>query len=106
MITVTIGNDSRSLQDALSGGWVPQQVHRMSASGSSPCVRVQIRKPPEIDITLNTAGCPRGSGGGRPLTGAERRLLELWVQHHLSEPGWSVGDLLGFLHSRLVRLAA
>lgn len=106
MINVTIGNETKSLQDALSGSWVPQQIHRLTASGSSPCVRVQISQPPEIDFTLNTAGCPRGFGGGRPLAGAERRLLELWEQHHLSDAGWSVGDPLGFLHSRVVRLAA
>lgn len=105
MITVTIGNESRNLQDALTGGWIPERINRRRFAGASVCVRVEIQQPPEVRLALSTPGCPSGPAAYRPLTAREREIVALWESLRLNDADWNVGTLTAFLR-RLVRLAA
>jgi hypothetical protein len=75
MVTVTIGSDSRSLQDA-DPRWVTQAVRGRRKDGQSVCVRVRIQQP-GADVALHTLNCGSGFGGGRAPNAREQQILML-----------------------------
>lgn len=60
---------------------------------------------PEIGLTLQTADCPRGLGGGGSLNGVQASVLESWKRHGLDEPGYPPGALIAFLRDLLKAVA-
>ena len=105
MISVTLGTDTKTLDDALSGGWLVEQVHRRRAANFPVCVRIEIKQPPEVNLVLATPGCPPGQASFRPLMEAEKGVIEFWERLGLNDANWRVDQLVAFLR-KLVRLAA
>ena len=103
MITITIGQDVRQLSSPsdIEESWINQQINRRRASGQSVCTRVRIQEA-GLDLSLATPGCG-GSGGGRPPTHEEQRIIELWRERHLTQSEYTGGDLIAFLR-QLFRL--
>jgi len=95
MGTVTIGSDSRPLQDADSQ-WVTQEINGRRRDKQSVCVHVSVQDPP-VSVVLGTPTCGGGGGGGRSPNSEERRIFELWERHHLNTPDFTAGDLVAFL---------
>ena len=94
MGTVTIGSDTRPLQDA-DAQWVTQEINGRRHDRQTVCVRVAIQDPP-VNVVLGTPSCG-GVGGGRAPNTEERRILDLWERHHLNTPEFTAGDLVAFL---------
>lgn len=94
MVTIRIGTDSRSLEDA-DESWLAQQVDRRHAEGQPVCIDVAIRTP-TMDIRLATPACGTG-GGGRPPRPEEAEVLELWTKAKLTSDDFSGGNLVEFV---------
>lgn len=95
MITVTIGTDSRNLQD-VDPQWVTQEINGRRKDGESVCVQVRIQEP-GADVILRTPTCGGGPGGGRAPNSREQPILLLWERHHLTTADFVVGDVVAFL---------
>lgn len=102
MAYIQIGSAQRSLEDAARGGWIPQQIQGRRRDGVDTCVRVY---NPEIGLTLQTADCPCGFGGGGSLNGVQASVFESWKRHGLDEPGYTPGALVAFLRDLLKAVA-
>ncbi len=102
MAYVQIGSAQRSLEDALRGGWIPQQIQGRRHDGVDACVRVYL---PEASLTLQTADCPCGLGGGGGLNGVQASIVESWRRHGLDQPGYPPGALVAFLRDVLRAVA-
>ena len=97
MITVHINGAQATLEEAVSGGWITEQLQRRHADGQSPCVRVDISAQ-GAHLTLATPSCAgTGGGGGRRASAQEREILDLWERHKLGEGETSPGELQAFL---------
>jgi hypothetical protein len=95
MITVYVGNDQRSLEDA-DEHWITQQVNRRRADELPVCVRIEIRVD-GANLTLATPACQSFGGGGRPPNVLERRIFDLWEKLHLNMLNFSAGNVVAFL---------
>jgi len=95
MISVKIGNEERSLEDA-SPGWVTQQIERRRRDGIPVCVVVLI-KTADLNMHLATLGCAGNAGGGRPPNANELAILEQWRRRGLNETGFAPGGVVAFL---------
>ena len=104
MITITIESVTKHLDDALSGGWLAQQIERRRAAGMPVCVKVHVQHHPDVDMVLATPGCPAG-GGGRPPRRAEKGIFDYWEKCGLDNARFTADQLISFLRS-LRRLAA
>lgn len=96
MITIKIAEQERRL-DSIDPQWINQQINRCKEDGQPVCVRVSIRAP-GIDIALATPTCGAGGGGGRPLSTAERHIVDLWTKLGLGEHGFTGGNVVAFLN--------
>lgn len=94
MITIHIGNDSRSIEDA-SESWIIQQINSRQREGQAICVRVAIRTS-TLQIDLTTPGCGPGTGSRRPRPD-EAEIIHLWEKHKLTSDDFSGGNLLAFI---------
>ncbi|MFH1671806.1 MAG: hypothetical protein ABIF87_00025 [Pseudomonadota bacterium] len=94
MIRVRIGDAERELS-SVSESWINQQINRRRADGQSVCVRVIIRQE-ELNMTLSTQSCPKGSGG-RPPNRYEKQVFDLWEQRGLNRDKFTGGKLISFL---------
>lgn len=99
MITIQIGNDERSLDEA-SPQWITQEINGRRRDGLFVCVRVHINTA-DVQMTLSTPGCS-GAGGGRPPTKREASILDLWREANLNDGDFTAGNVVSFL-SRLNR---
>lgn len=95
MISVKVGNDEKSLDDA-SPGWITQQIERRRRDGIDVCVVVSIRTA-DLNMHLSTPECAGSAGGGRLPTARERAVLELWQKHGLNEAGFAPGHVVAFI---------
>jgi hypothetical protein len=94
VITVRIGEEERSLDDA-DQQWINQQINRRKDAGQAVCVRVTIRAA-DVDVILSTPTCAKGVGGRQPRP-KESKLFELWNKRGLDEITFTGGGLIAFL---------
>ena len=95
MVTIKIGNDSRSLDQA-DEAWITQQVNRRQKDGLPVCVQITIKEP-GFDLILTTPDCGGGGGGGRAPRPEERAIFDLWGKRGLNSDDFSGGNLLAFI---------
>lgn len=95
MITIRIGDETKSLADA-SENWITQQINRRHQDGQNVCVEVMVNTS-GLNLRLATAGCGSGMVRGRPLVGREIGVVELWEKFGLGDPSFSGGNLIAFL---------
>lgn len=96
MVQVTIGNETRELNDA-NPQWINEQIGNRRSEGSNVCVRVKIDKG-NLDLTLSTLGCG-GGGGGRMPKAEESECLDLWNKLKLNTEDFTSGNLIAFLNN-------
>lgn len=94
MVTIQIGNDSRSLEEA-DESWIVQQVNNRKREGRPICVRVSIRTS-TLQISLTTPGCGPGAGGRMPRPD-EAEIIRLWERNKLTSDDFSGGNLVSFI---------
>ena len=94
MIRVRIGDAERELS-IVSESWVNQQINRRRADGQNVCVRVIIRQD-QLNMTLSTPSCQKGSGG-RPPNRHEEQIFTLWEKRGLNKDQFTGGNLIAFL---------
>jgi len=94
MIRVRIGDAERELS-SVSESWINQQINRRCADGQSVCVRVIIHQD-QLNMTLSTPSCPKGSGG-RPPNRYEEQVFDLWGKRGLNQEQFTGGNLIAFL---------
>jgi len=101
MITVTVGNVDRPLEEA-TPDWINHQINRRRGDGISVCVRVTIKEG-DVNVILTTPSC-NGTGGGRQPNPREQAILDLWHHRGLREPDFTGGNVVAFLRqlSRLI----
>lgn len=95
MITIRIGEEHRSLQEA-TPSWITEQIQRRRADGQAVCVRVSIQHG-GLNMSLATPNCASTQGGGRPPTQNEKELFTLWADRGLNDPDFSGGNLVAFV---------
>ena len=95
MIRVVIGSDERSgdSPNDIPERWVTDQVNRRKSDGN-PCVRVLIQTS-TINLNLIAGGCSGGGGSGRPLSGVQSAIVDLWTKHLAGD--FSGGNVVAFL---------
>lgn len=94
MITIQIGNDTRSLEDA-EPSWIVQQVNNRQREGQPVCVRVTVQTS-TLQISLTTPGCGPGTVGRKPRPD-EAEIIQLWEKHKLTSDDFSGGNLVAFV---------
>ena len=52
MISVTIGTVTKTAEEALSGGWIHDQIERRRRAGALACVEISIKVGHDIDVRL------------------------------------------------------
>jgi hypothetical protein len=102
MNTISIGNDSRPLEQA-DPEWITQQINGRRKDGLPVCVRVSIHTA-ELNLTYSTPTCASSGGGGRPPTAREREILDLWGKHGLNELDFAPGNVVAFVRQVLRQL--
>lgn len=95
MITVSIGQDSRSGSE-ISESWINRQINRRLRDGARVCVSVSVKEG-DLDMRLRTLDCPRSAGAGRSPNSHERRVFDLWQKLHLQDGEVRGGNLVAFL---------
>jgi hypothetical protein len=67
------------------------------ADNGTVCVRVRIDVP-GLEVTLGSAGCGFGGGGGASRHSPKKEaLLSMWSDHNLSDSSFPSGQLIAFL---------
>ena len=94
MITVKINQEERQLH-AANEQWINQQINLRRRDGQVVCVGVTVRTD-RLSVALTTPTCG-GTGGGRPPTAEEKRILDLWHHRGLDRPDFTGGSLVAFL---------
>lgn len=92
-ITITFGTGDRT-NDDITGGWIADQIHSRERADEPVCAQVHITGP-GLDLRLAAGHCGAG-GSGRPLSPAEREVVDLWIKRHLDGTDFSPGALEGF----------
>src|SRR5258708_13744406 len=95
MSSIKIGNVERPLQNA-DADWINQQINGLRHDHRPICVMVFVNEG-DINVRLQTSGCPAGGAGGRPPNDRERAILDLWTKHHLDQSSFSGGDGISFV---------
>lgn len=93
--TISIGNEQRDIEYATEQ-WIAQQIIGRRKAGEAVCVRVTINKP-NLNVTLASADCPKGGGGGRPPTKKEKEAFDDWAKRGLNGSDFPPGQLIAFL---------
>ncbi len=93
MVKIKIGPNERDI-DGVDESWINKEVNRLRKEQGSVCVRVTIREG-NMNVMFSTPDCP-GSGGGA-LNRDEKKILDLWKKHRLSESDFHGGDVVAFL---------
>lgn len=97
MITVEIDGASATLDEAVTGGWITEQIKRRERDGSKPCVRISITET-VAHVSLATPTCQASPGGRRRRANQrEQEVLDLWDHHSLNDAAFSPGNLQAFL---------
>lgn len=95
MIDITIGNETRPVGDA-SPEWIAMQINSRRHAGQNVCVRVSIDVT-DIKAAVATPTCGPMGGGGRKPNAKEACVFALWERHHLNNPNFTAGDVIGFV---------
>lgn len=97
MITVQIGEETRTLEDA-SESWINEQINRRRRDGLPICVIVTLNRA-DAQVTLRSPGCGGGfgGGGGRPPNAKESHIIQLWERRRLNSEEFTGGNLVAFL---------
>ena len=96
MIKVTIGNNEKEFSKSnIDTHWINQQINNRREDGQTVCARVTIDVDP-VNMTLSSAGCPRGSGGFQP-NNDQMEIIKLWEKRGLNEENFHGGNLVAFL---------
>ena len=95
MVSVTIGGESRDINDATES-WITQEIQRWRKANRSVCVQVSIDLS-GLKMLLSTPGCGAGRGGGRPPNLNESEVFGLWADRGLNRSDFAPGNLLAFL---------
>ncbi len=96
MITIRIGQATRSLSDA-DANWLTQQVQMRRHDALDVCVEIRVKEP-DIDMILRTSSCaPGGSGGGRAPNPKEQSIFTLWDRTRMNTPDFTGGNLVAFV---------
>lgn len=93
--TVHIGDSQRNLEDATEQ-WIAEQIIKRRRAGESTCIRVHIAKR-DVRVTLTSADCASGGGGGRPPNRQEAEVIAEWTKRGLDGSDISPGPLIAFL---------
>lgn len=93
---VKIGNEQRPLDEA-NERWISEQLRRRKQDGASTCIQVYL-KTSALDVVLSTADCPSGAGIPRPARPKEQEVFDLWKMFGLGGSGFTIGNLIAFLH--------
>lgn len=98
MITVEIDQQTATIQEAVSGGWIAEQLKRRARNSEPPpCIRIQIEEG-TVNVTLKTQACGGHGGGGRRRPNSqEEKVFELWQKHDLASGQPDPGELQAFL---------
>lgn len=102
MNTISIGNDSRPLEQA-DPEWITQQINGRRKDGLPVCVRVSIHAA-GLDLTCSTPDCASSVVGGRPPTAREGEIFDLWRKHGLDDSGFTPGNVVAFVRQVLRQL--
>ena len=94
-VRIVIGSSERDINN-IDPNWINKQVNRRRNEGVTVCVRIIIEEG-DINLSLATSDCPSSGGVRRTLTEPEDEVLNLWNKLHLSESGFSFGNLVAFL---------
>ena len=102
MVTVSIAGMEVPAERA-SQGWVNQMIAEARKRGVPLCVRVDVNTG-DVQLSLTTPACGPGTGGGRPLTRKEQRIVDAWIARGLTTDSFAPGDVVAFLQqlSRLI----
>lgn len=98
-VTVTFGSDTKQ-DNAITAGWIHAAMEAQERAGQPICASVQVQSS-AIDLNLSVGSCPRESGGGRLLTGAENEVIDLYRRRHLDERRFSPGELEAFVRQAM-----
>jgi hypothetical protein len=98
MVTVEIDGAQATLEEAVAGGWITEQLRRRRDDDRNPCVRVDISAP-GVHLALKTPTCVSRPNGDRSRRAnqEEQEILDLWSHHKLDQTDFSSGDLQAFL---------
>jgi hypothetical protein len=102
MVTVRIGNDTRSLED-VDESWITQQVGSRQHEGVPVCVEVKIQEG-TLDLRLTTPACGSGGPGGRQPRPEEAEIFRLWDRLGLGSDDFSGGNVVAFIKQLRGRL--
>jgi len=98
MVTIEIDGAQATLEEAVAGGWITEQLRRRRDDHRDPCVRVNISAPGvQIALKTRTCGSRPGGGGGRRANAEEQEIFDLWSHHKLDQIDFSSGNLQAFL---------
>jgi hypothetical protein len=95
MVTIRIGNDTRSLEEA-DETWINQAVGSRQEEGLPVCIHVTIRTE-TLDVALATPACGSGGAGGRRPRPEEAKIIDLWTRLHLASGDFSRGNVVAFV---------
>src|SRR4051794_19469206 len=94
-ITVTIANESKSLDEATER-WIADQLRESERTGSAGCVRVMVQEG-GLNMNLSTPSCGSVPGGSRQATPQEQEIFNLWNARGLDKASFSAGNVNAFL---------
>ena len=95
MVTVRIGNETRSVNEA-DENWITQQISRRRRDGQNVCAEVSINTG-GLNLRLTTPACGSVGGGGRPPNNNEQQVFELWDKRGLNSTDFTGGNLVAFV---------
>lgn len=95
MSTITIGQESRDLEDA-DPQWINHAVRERRRDGHEVFVLIKLDSR---DLTMNLRAPRRADGGGgdRLPNPREREVLELWAKLGLNDPDFAPGNVVAFV---------
>lgn len=96
MIKVTVGNEVRDARN-VDQQWLCNQINGRRRDHEPVCVRVDVKNGKDVDLFLQTPGCPAGLGCPRQLTPRESRIVDEWRERDLDRPDFSCGGVHAFL---------
>lgn len=106
MVIVKIGASARDFTSVndIEESWINGQINGLRGDRHEVCVRVNVNEGP-LNLTLATADCIGGGGGGRLPNDQEAEAFALWERLGLNKSEFSGGNLVAFFKQlrRLIR---
>lgn len=95
MVTIQIGDSMPHNLAQADAHWINEQINRRRKEGLQITLEVRIQEG-DADLFFRTPAIS-GRGGGKKYTPLERQIIDLWVRHGLSNPGFPGGELVAFV---------